>query len=242
MSDFYGRYARWWPLVSPVDDYASEASHFAAILHSTGPVRTVLELGSGGGHNAAWLKRQFELTLVDLSPEMLAQSMAINPECRHVLGDMRSVRLGETFDAVFVHDSIEYMTTEADLDAAIATVAAHCRPGGVCVIVPDVLRETFVPSTDCGGSDATDGSGVRYLEWTWDPDPSDTTVLTLYSFAFRGADGTLETAHETHETGLFDRSTWQRLLTLHGFEVEVREESTEEEREPRMIFVARRAG
>ena len=30
---------------------------------------------------------------------------------------MRNVRLGRTFDAVFVHDAIMYMTTEVDLRA-----------------------------------------------------------------------------------------------------------------------------
>ena len=31
-------------------------------------------------------------------------SRSINPECEHVQGDMRTLRLGREFDAVFVHD------------------------------------------------------------------------------------------------------------------------------------------
>ena len=105
----------------------------------------MLELGSGGGNNAFHLKKEFELTLVDLSADMLAVSKALNPECEHVQGDMRSVRLGRTFDAVFVHDAIEYMTTEDDLRQAVQTVYAHCRPGGVAVLVPDDIAENFEP-------------------------------------------------------------------------------------------------
>lgn len=48
------------------------------------------------------------MTLVDLSPEMLTTSCALNPECEHLPGDMRTVRLGRLFDAVFIHDAIIY--------------------------------------------------------------------------------------------------------------------------------------
>ena len=87
---------------------------------------------------------------------------------------MRTVRLGRRFDAVFVHDAVDYMTTEADLRAAIQTAHAHCRPGGIAVFVPDDTAETYEPATDHGGSDGADGRAVRFLEWAWDPDPDDT--------------------------------------------------------------------
>ena len=63
----------------------------------------MLELGSGGGNNASHLKAHFQLTLVDLSPAMLAVSRALNPECEHLQGDMRTVRLGRRFDAPTDH-------------------------------------------------------------------------------------------------------------------------------------------
>ena len=36
------------------------------------------------------------MTLVDLSEEMLAVSRELNPECEHLQGDMRTLRLGRT--------------------------------------------------------------------------------------------------------------------------------------------------
>jgi len=50
--------------------------------------------------------------LVDKSPGMLEVSRALNPECEHVEGDMRTVRLGREFDLVFVHDAVAYMAKE----------------------------------------------------------------------------------------------------------------------------------
>jgi SAM-dependent methyltransferase len=238
---FYGELAEWWPLVSPVEDYAEEAAFAAGLLGSAAiPVRSVLELGSGGGHNAFHLKPRFDMTLVDLSDEMLAVSRHLNPECEHVRGDMREVRLDRQFDAVFVHDAVAYMASDHDLRLAIDTAFAHCRPGGVAVFVPDETTETFEPSTDHGGSDVVDGRGVRFLEWSWDPDPGDDWTVTQYVFLLRERDGTVRSVHETHRLGLFARDGWLRLLGGAGFEPEAVTEVTSEDRTPRTFFVAHR--
>jgi SAM-dependent methyltransferase len=240
---FYRDLALWWPLISPAEDYADEAAFAATLLSSASrPVREVLELGSGGGHVASHLKASYTMTLADLSEQMLAVSRVLNPECEHRQGDMRSVRLGRTFDAVLVHDAICYMVSRDDLRAAMATAFAHCRPGGVAVFVPDDVAETFEPATDHGGSDdQLGGRGVRFLKWTWDPNPLDDWTLTEYAFVLRDADGTVDVVHETHRTGLFSADVWLRLLREVGFEASAVTEETDDDRRPREIFVGRRA-
>ena len=241
MTEFYKDLASWWPLISPVADYAGEAAEFARVIREALPgAVTVLELGSGGGHNAYHLKANFRLTLTDVSPEMLAVSRAHNPECEHIAGDMRTLDLGRTFDVVFAHDAVDYMLTEQDLAAAMTTAFRHCRPGGIALFVPDDLRESFAPDSDCGGSDGPAGQGVRYLEWSYDPDPSDTVTTTEYSFLLREADGTVHAHHETHHTGLFAEATWLRLLHEQGFAAEAVPERTDEDRPPRVLFLGRR--
>src|SRR5262245_37325508 len=113
----YTDLASWWPLLSPPEEYRGEAEAALGLLRDAlGHVpATLLELGSGGGNNALHLKRHAAMTLVDLSPDMLATSRALNPGVEHVEGDMRTVRLNRTFDAVFIHDAIMYMITEDDL-------------------------------------------------------------------------------------------------------------------------------
>ena len=214
----YGRLASWWPLLSAPSDYAEEADFYRRVLEGAGvdPLETVLELGSGGGNNASHLKRHFRMTLVDASPDMQAVSRALNPECEHILGDMRSVRLGREFDAVFVHDAIAYMTRREDLLLAMRTARAHCRPGGVALFVPDNVTETFAPRTGHGGHDS-DGRGFRYLEWVWDPDPSDTTVIADYAFLLRKEDGSVRVERDRHEVGLFPRAMWFETLAEAGF-------------------------
>ncbi|MFI7274544.1 class I SAM-dependent methyltransferase [Streptomyces sp. NPDC049879] len=234
----YGDLAPWWPLISPVDVYEPDAALatelFALAAH---PVREVLELGSGGGHTAYHLRDRHALTLVDLSPAMLDMSRRLLPGAAHLPGDMRDVRLGRTFDAVLVHDAIDYMTTHDDLSAVFRTAWEHLRPGGIAVFFPDHVADTYEPVTDCGGSDAEDGSGVRYLEWSLPPEPGATTVRTDYTFTIREKDGGVHTVHETHVTGLFAVAEWQRLLTAAGFEVTT---AREDGGQGRTLFAARR--
>ncbi len=180
------------------------------------------------------------MTLVDLSEEMLAVSRRLNPECEHLLGDMRTLHLGRSFDAVFVHDAIDYMTTEADLRRAVSTAYEHCRVGGVAVFVPDDIAENFEPDTEHGGHDAPDGRGVRYLEWHIDPDPGDTRTRSEFAFLLREADGTVQVAHDTHEFGLFPRARWLQVLADVGFRARSVAEVTSEDRLPREVFVGTR--
>ena len=235
---FYGDLARWWPLISPPEDYAEEAAFAASLMRpADGAVDHVLELGSGGGSNASHMKSMFAMTLVDLSPSMLAVSEALNPECEHIVGDMRDVRLGRMFDAVFVHDAIDYMTTESDLRRAIDTAFVHCRPGGVAVFVPDHTTETFAPESDHGGADGSDGRAVRFLHWTVADGDG---VATDYVFLLRDPDGRVDVVHERHDSGLFSGDVWLRLLQEAGFEAAAVEEETIEDRVPRIFFVGRR--
>lgn len=215
----YDELAEWWPLFSAPEDYAEEAAFFAHLLvDACKPApRTVLELGSGGGNNAFYLKSKFEMTLVDLSPQMLAVSRALNPECEHREGDMRTVNLGRTFDAVFVHDAIAYMTSAADLEAAIRTAYRHCRAGGVALVVPDCVQESFVAETRHGGHDG-DGRSLRYLEWTFDPDPTDTTYQTDFAIVLREHRGDTRVVHDSHVEGIFRRAEWLCMLREAGFE------------------------
>jgi SAM-dependent methyltransferase len=215
----YGELAGWWPLLSAPAVYAEEAEIYRRLLVEAAdrPPETLLELGSGGGNNAAHLKAHFRLTLVDLSEGMLAVSRELNPGCEHVQGDMRTVRLGRRFDVVFVHDAVVYMTTFEDLVRVMETAFVHCRPGGAALFAPDHLRETFRTGTDWGGHDG-DGRAARFLEWTWDPDPLDTTYTVDYAYLLREADGSIRVEHDRHLEGLFPRATWLSLLEQAGFQ------------------------
>lgn len=216
----YEELANWWLLLSPPEEYVDEVAFFLKALQGAGvPLQgAMLDLGSGGGSNAFHMKQHFKMTLVDIAPKMLDVSRTINPECDHVTGDMRTVQVGQVFDVVFVHDAIDYMTTEADLRLAIENAFRHCKPGGAALFVPDHVRDTFEASDDSGGSDG-ETRGLRYLEWTFDPDAGDTTYTTHYVFMLREGN-TVHVEHDEHVCGLFARADWLRLLSETGFQTQ----------------------
>src|SRR5690348_11772483 len=117
----YSSLASWWPLISPPSDYFEEAADLLTRVPQPTPGATLLELGSGGGSLAFHLKRHYRATLTDRSSDMLDVSRSINPECEHILGDMRSLRVGREFDVVLIHDAIMYATTPADVAACLDT-------------------------------------------------------------------------------------------------------------------------
>jgi ubiquinone/menaquinone biosynthesis C-methylase UbiE len=219
MHRFYDELAEWWYLISAPEDYAEEAQFFLEQLAdiTAQPGATLLELGSGGGNNAYHMQAAFtNVTLADLSPQMVALSKTLNPACEHAVGDMRTLRLGHEFDAVFIHDAIDYMTTLDDLRQALTTAYVHCRVGGVALIVPDHVRERFEASTEHGGHDG-DGRSVRYLEWTHAAVPDASTYSTDYVFLLQEGREAARIVHETHTLGLFARADWLRLLEEVGF-------------------------
>lgn len=214
----YHELAKWWPLCSSPAEYEEEAEIYrrALIAHSSKRPVSILELGSGGGNNASHLKRYFDLTLVDLSPGMLRLSRALNPECRHVRGDMRTVRLGRLFDAVFIHDAIDYMLSLDELRDALQTAFVHCRPGGVALFVPDWTAERFRPSSSHGGQDSGN-KGLRYLEWTVDPDPRDNRYTFYMSYLVRDGKRVRQMELDEHVCGLFSERDWLRVMRRVGF-------------------------
>jgi hypothetical protein len=90
------------------------------------------------------------------------------------------------------------------------------------VFGPDDVTETFRPHTDHGGHDGDDRS-LRYLEWTWDPDPADTMYTVDYAYLLKEGSGDVRVEHDRHICGVFSRATWMKLLEEAGFRAQRRE-------------------
>ena len=242
MDVFYGRIAEWWPVISPLEEYASEGAEIRRVLHEARPAaRSLLELGSGGGHVAFHVKAGLDCLLTDLSPDMLEVSRRINPECGHLAADMRTLDLDRGFDLVLAHDAISYMTTEADLRAAFATAYRHLKPGGLALFIPDEVLETFEPGeAEAFGGCAPDGRSARALEWVSERE-ADGTAMVHYAFLLREADGRMSSMAESHRVGVFARTDWEGWLRAEGFWVETVQERTDEDRTPRFFFLGTRS-
>lgn len=219
----YHDLAYLWPILSPPEEYAVEAWRLKEILQDKlGPGRhRLLELGCGGGHVLSHLSQWFDVTAVDLSPEMLALSRKLNPAVPHHQGDMRSVRLGLPFKAVLVHDAINYMLDAGDLTGVFETARAHLESGGVLLLCPDHFRETFQGPLVLHWVKERDGVQVTFIEHGDDLDPSDTRMESVFFYVINDH-GVRTIEQDLHTTGLFPKREWLRLLRECGFAPEER--------------------
>ncbi|MHB8843608.1 MAG: class I SAM-dependent DNA methyltransferase [Nitrospirota bacterium] len=138
----FNNYARYYDLLYKDKHYAEEALHVHQLISKYAPgARSVLELGCGTGmHARALAEMGYTLHGVDQSTEMLeaasrrrmSMDKASSSRLSFSAGDIRSVRLSGTFDAVIsLFHVVSYQTTDADLAAAVSTAKHHLNAGGV---------------------------------------------------------------------------------------------------------------
>ncbi len=239
----YDDLAWLWPVISPPSHYVAEAETLNALIAQRlggGPKR-ILELGAGGGHTLVHLSALsvdtsrdaggwggiHESVAADLSDAMLAHCRALIPGIETHTGDMRSLRLDQTFDAVLIHDAIDYLLTEDDLRRTLHNAHAHLKPGGLAFVAPTYSRETFHDGEVADDGTATDAEEVTFFSYVHDPDPADTTFEMILLYLLRDrATRKVEVIEDRHTCGLFDNATWMQLMQDAGFGVEFIEQET----------------
>jgi len=201
-------------------EYAHNCQHVTGLIRQYAklPATSLLDIGCGGGKNALNLKLDFNVTGLDLSPAMLAQAKGLNPDCTFVQDDMRTFRLGRTFDAVLMDDAITHMNCQTDFVAAFRTAYDHLNLGGVLVATPDVTSETFQQNKTTVTQATRDGLDVVFVENVYDPDPADEQYETTILYLIRDH-GRLRIETEHWTMGIFSLDTWRDVLRETGFEV-----------------------
>lgn len=139
----FGRYASYYNLLYKNKDYAGEAAYVNKHIQRHYPgARTVLSLGCGtGNHDFELAKFGYEITGIDMSEEMLTSAnsclsslphLSSTGSCSFHRGDIRSIRLNQTFDVVIsLFHVMSYQTTNSDLEAAFETASAHLHSEGI---------------------------------------------------------------------------------------------------------------
>jgi SAM-dependent methyltransferase len=138
---FGDRYAEMYDALYASKDYERECDRIETAFH-LGPrtVRSVLDLGCGTGNHALPLARRgYRVVGVDRSAGMLQRARhkaaeKSSGETEFVLGDLRELQLGRSFDACIVMFAVlGYQTTNRDVAAALDTVRRHLEPDGILV-------------------------------------------------------------------------------------------------------------
>lgn len=137
-------------IYASIRDYPREAAELDRLIQEHRPgARTLLDVACGTGAHLEHLAGRYEVTGLDLEPEMLAVARERLPHVTFHEGDMADFDLDRRFDAVVcMFSSIGYVQTEERLRSALAAMARHLEPGGVLVVepwlAPDVWQEGHV--------------------------------------------------------------------------------------------------
>ncbi len=231
----YTSLAKWWSLLSPVEEYEEEADLLLSIIFSYKKnLKEGLELGSGGGSNAFYFKNKLAMTLLDASSDMLKISKKLNPECPHHLGDMRDADLAKKFDLVFIHDAICHIQTKKDLTKVFLTAKRHLKDDGLLLIVPDFLKETFKQDEIQTGGTSRKSKGIRFLEWSFDKNPRDNVVNVEYVYLLKEKNQ-CRVERDSITCGIFSKKDWQKQFEQIGFRMQA-EEIAHSELTPQSLY------
>lgn len=218
----YGELAKYWTMISPVDgdDYKSEAEIWIKAMKekSVKPRPFALELGVGGGNNLSHLTSFLDAWAVDISVEMLENSIKINSGVRHFVGDMRKFRTDTKFDVVMVHDAIMYMKSESDLLDLFQTAKHHLEKGGLFIASPDHFKDYFEDNSFSSFQSIKDDVILNFTEYNYDTDPSDTVFNCHFDVTVREGSW-VRNFNDDHELGLFWMQDWKRLIEMSGFNI-----------------------
>lgn len=201
-------------------------------------LKTLLNLGCGGGKNLNTLKKHYECTGLDLSKDMLVLAKELNPECSFVQSDMRSFELDKMFDIIFIDDAITYMLTRDDLEKVFIQSFKHLEVGGVLVVTPDATTESFIQNETqvfhSIKSDKHPNIEVVYVTTNYSNDIKSEQSEGVFVYLIRN-NGELTIESEVHKFGLFPIQVWKDLLTKTGFII--KEESYIDDRNGYTPFV-----
>ncbi len=216
----YNDLACLWPLLSPPEDYESEAAAIAQVvkLHCEASRPVLMEMGAGGGHTLSHLADDFDLIAVDLAEPMLINCRVLCPSAQTVVGDMRSLPLSEPVDVVLIHDAVDYMTTMQDVQAALQTAAIHLKPGGLLMVAPTYTLESFEDHQTAQDAHADDEVAVRFASHIYRLSPDATQFIMDMTLLIK-ENNQLRIERDRHTCGLFSEQAWEEMIEQSGFDL-----------------------
>ena len=161
----YESFAPFYDRFTAESDYEAWADTVEPLLHRHRPgASRLLDLACGTGESLLpFLRRGYEVTGCDLSEAMLEQARAKAPGVRLVRADITGLPVLGRFDAVTCFDdSLNYLCSPEELEAAFRSARRNLAPGGVFAFDLNTLAAYRRRSrrTACPGTAGSPSSGA----------------------------------------------------------------------------------
>jgi len=174
-------------------DVHGEANLIEKLLHSdlnqtasAQPYR-VLDAGCGTGRMAIELARRgADIVGVDLDEVMLKQAKNKAPHLDWRLGDLSSIKLDTTFDAIVMAGNVMIYVTPGTEAETLANMAYHLKPGGLLVTAFELTPHSWTTLTLESYDQLTKIAGLKKIaRWsTWEQklwDQHDTYAVSVHT-------------------------------------------------------------
>ena len=197
-------------------DYEEAVRRVRAHLHAAHPdARTLLDVGCGTGRHLEYLARDYEVTGLDLNPELLEAARARCPGIPLHEGNMIDFDLSSRFDVITcLFSSIAYVRTLDNLRRTLAGFARHLRPGGVVLIEPWFTPETYW--TDTVTTNVAESPEMKIV-WMYSSTRQDRLAILDIHYLVGQATG-VDHFTERHELGLFTHEEYLAEMQAAGLD------------------------
>lgn len=200
-------------------DYAREAEAVAELVASRkrSDGDALLDVACGTGKHLEHFRRTFDVEGLDVEADMLEIARERLPGVNLHQADMADFELDRKFDVITcLFSSIGYVKTVARLRRAVASMAAHLKPGGVLVLEPWLRPEQW----ESGRIDAdfVDQPQLKIARMNSTAREGDVSIIDFH-YLVGGPKG-IEYFSERLELGLFTHDEYLAALQDAGLDVE----------------------
>ena len=212
----YANLAKWFEYLNDDCDYENWSQDLIDKLRAF-PLSVGLDVGCGGGwFTRAFQKQGYQMTGLDISPEMLdyAQETALKKGVRseYLLGDITSFRTPKKYDFVTaINDCVNYIPKDK-LVKAFKSVKAALKKGGVFLFDISTERKIRLKIADTVCAD--DRDDVTYISFNKPEVDGVTMDVTLF---VKRADGAFERKDEQHRQYIYTEEEITTALQESGF-------------------------
>ncbi len=239
----YAHLAKWFEYLNDDCGYENWSQYFITKLRAY-LVKTGLDIGCGGGwFTRAFQRAGYQMTGVDISPEMLdfAQAQALKEGVRseYLLGDITKFKSHKKFDfATAINDCINYIPKNK-LDAAFKCVKNALAKGGIFLF--DISSERKFREKIANTVSVDDRDEITYMSFNREETDGVTMEVTLFA---RGKDGLYERLDEVHRQYRYTEEEILSALQSNGFTPLCVEGHLGEDKanSDRILFIAKKEG
>jgi ubiquinone/menaquinone biosynthesis C-methylase UbiE len=147
----YTKFANYYDAFYSTKNYEADSERTRKLIEkfksSTG--KDMLEVACGTGNYMRYLKRHYNITGLDIDPDMLKIARRKFKDIIFIRADMRVFSLKKRFDVIIcLFSSISHLKTYNGLEKAIRNFVKHLKPGGVVIFEPFINPELYEDRMD----------------------------------------------------------------------------------------------